>query len=173
MKDNCLDIGIIQAFLDGELDHSEVARVSKHIAVCDGCTVMLADAENESALVFSALERELDTLVPTQRLWYKINDSIAEEKVNRPVWEKAWAFVRVALLNPTLAAAAGLLIVVGIAALLYIDRSPATGEFAVATNQPVPVTSSQPATQQVAKETSPEPRDEISIAEVRPRTVTN
>ena len=76
MKENCLDIGIIQAFLDGELAHAESARVSSHVALCDGCASMLAEAENESALVFSALDREFNTLVPTQRLWNRINDSI-------------------------------------------------------------------------------------------------
>ena len=76
MKQDCLDIGIIQAFLDGELAHPESARVSGHIAVCDACSLMLADAEDESAVVFSALDREFSTLVPTQRLWNKINDSI-------------------------------------------------------------------------------------------------
>src|SRR5687767_9837968 len=118
MKDNCLDIGIIQAFLDGELDHSQVARVSNHIAICDGCTVMLADAENEYAIVFPALERELNSLVPTQRLWYKINDSIAEERGNRSFWQRTWAFLSVALVNPSLAAAASLLVVFGIVAIL-------------------------------------------------------
>ena len=130
MKDNCLDIGIIQAFLDGELDHSEVTRVSNHIAICDGCTVMLADAENESAIVFPALERELNSLVPTQRLWYKINDSIAEERSSRSVWQRAWAFMSVALVNPSLASAASLLIVVGIVAILWMGRGPAAEEYA-------------------------------------------
>ena len=130
MNDNCLDIGIIQAFLDGELDHSEVSRVSNHIAICDGCTVMLADAENESAIVFPALERELSSLVPSQRLWYKINDSIAEEKSSRPFWQRVWAFVSVALVNPSLASAASLLIVFGIVAILWMGRGPAATEVA-------------------------------------------
>jgi hypothetical protein len=130
MKDNCLDIGIIQAFLDGELDHSQVARVSNHIAVCDGCTVMLADAENESAIVFPALERELNSLVPTQRLWYKINDSIAEERGSHSLWQRTWAFLSVALVNPSLASAASLLVVFGIVAILWMGRGPAPEEFA-------------------------------------------
>lgn len=131
MNETCLDIGTIQAFLDGELDQAQVARVSNHIAICDGCTVMLADAENESAIVFPALERELNSLVPTQRLWYKINDSIAEEKGRRSLWTKAWAFVSAALVNPSLAAAASLLIVVGVFAILWIGKPTVTEEIAV------------------------------------------
>ncbi len=100
MKQDCLDIGIIQAFLDGELDHVHTARVSGHIATCDACASMLAEAEDESAVVFPALEREFNTLVPTQRLWTRINDSITVERENRPFWQKAWAFLSVGLIVP-------------------------------------------------------------------------
>lgn len=126
MKQDCLDIGIIQAFLDGELDHVQTARVSGHIATCDACASMLAEAEDESAVVFPALEREFNTLVPTQRLWTRINDSITVERENRPFWQKAWAFLSVGLISPSMAAAAALIVVVGITALVMIDRQPAT-----------------------------------------------
>lgn len=123
MKDNCLDIGIIQAFLDSELSLDETARVSTHIADCDSCAMMLAEAEEESAFVFPVLEREFDTLVPTQRLWNKINDSIKIEQENRPIWEKAWAFIRVSLASPLMVAAASLLIVFGLFAGLWINKN--------------------------------------------------
>ncbi len=123
MKETCLDIGIIQAFLDGELAHSQATRVSGHVAVCDCCALMLAEAEDESAIVFPALEREFNTLVPTQRLWNKISDSIRTERESRSLWHKAWAFLAVALANPSFAAAAGLLIVAGIFAAVLINRT--------------------------------------------------
>ena len=122
MKKNCLDIGIIQAFLDGEMAQDQTASVSGHIATCDSCALMLADAEDESAIVFSALEREFNTLVPTQRLWQKINDSIAVERDRRPFWEKAWAFLSVGLLTPSMAAAASLLFVIGLASVVWINQ---------------------------------------------------
>ena len=77
---NCLDTGTIQAFLDGELAPAEASVVSAHIAKCDACAAQLANAEEESAFVFSVLGREMDTLLPTQRLWTKIYDSIVVEK---------------------------------------------------------------------------------------------
>lgn len=123
MKQGCLDIGIIQAFMDGELDHGQSARVSGHIAICDACAVLLADAEDESAVVFPALEREYNTLVPTQRLWTKINDSIVTERENRPFWEKAWGLLSIGLLTPSMAAAASLLIVAGVVAFSLINRN--------------------------------------------------
>lgn len=145
MKENCLDIGIIQAFLDSELTHDERKRVSGHIAICDNCAVMLAEAEDQSAVVFSALEREFNTLVPTQRLWNKINDSIAIERESRPFWQKAYAFVAMAFANPSITAVASLLIVVGVFAAVWMNRTPVSNEVAIietpvktgATNTPV------------------------------------
>lgn len=123
MKNDCLDIGIIQSFLDGELAGSEMTRVSTHVAVCDACTAMLAQAEDESALVFPALGREFDTLVPTQRLWSRINESIAIEKQKASFWAKAYAFLVTAFASPSITVAAGLLIVGGVFAILTINRS--------------------------------------------------
>ena len=123
MKQDCLDIGTIQAFLDGELSHDKVNVVSSHVALCGKCAGVLAEAEDQSALVFSVLERELDTLVPTHRLWNKINDSIATERENRPFWQKAYAYLTVALRNPSFAMAAGLLIVIGLFASLMMNRT--------------------------------------------------
>ena len=124
MNANCFEIGTIQAFLDGEMSHDELSRVSGHIATCDDCAVMLAEAEDESAVVFPALEREFNTLVPTQRLWSKINDSIAIERDNTPIMQKAWVFLRVALGNPSITVAASVLIVVGIVAAVWMNRTP-------------------------------------------------
>ena len=141
MRKDCLDIGTIQAFLDGELAHDQTARVSGHIAVCDTCALMLAEAEDESAIVFPALEREFNTLVPTQRLWNKINDSITTERESRPFWHKAWAFLTVALANPSLAAAASLIIVVGIFTAVWMNRTivPADVTPVVSTAKTTPV----------------------------------
>jgi hypothetical protein len=123
MKQECLDIGIIQAFLDAELDHVESGRVSAHIAHCDDCAIMLAEAEEESAFVFSALEREFDSLVPTQRLWTKINDAIEVDREARPFWEKAWAYIRFSIASPSVLAAASLLLVFGLTAILFLNKS--------------------------------------------------
>ena len=146
MKDNCLDIGIIQAFLDCELDQAETARVSSHISMCNDCAVLLAQAEDESSMVFSALEREFNTLVPTQRLWNKINDSIETERETRPFWEKAWAGFAAAFAAPSLVAAAGLLIVVGVLALIWTNRNVTQPQVAgtqapMVNTQPAPVIS--------------------------------
>jgi len=122
MTRDCLDIGIIQAFLDGELNHDEAGKVSAHIADCGDCAFAFAEAEDEAAIVFPALDRELNALVPTQRLWNRINDSLAAEKAAMPWWQKAAAFGSLIFANPSLAAAASIIIVVGVFASLWINR---------------------------------------------------
>ena len=120
---NCLDTGTVQAFLDGELTSALANGVSAHIAMCDACAGQLAAAEEESSFVFSVLGREMDTLVPTQRLWSKINDSIEVEKQTAPFWKKAWAVLVASFANPAIAVAAIAVIALGVSWVVFIDRS--------------------------------------------------
>jgi hypothetical protein len=60
---------------------------------CHACARLMAEADEENSVVFSALERELNTLVPTQRLWTRINESIEVEKSHAPLWQKVLAYV--------------------------------------------------------------------------------
>jgi hypothetical protein len=119
MNGNCLDIGTIQAFLDGETRPEQAVKISEHVADCDTCTILLAQAEEESSLVYSVLDRELNTLVPTQRLWTRINDSIAEEKSRTSVWQRFAAVVSASFLSPSFASAAAILMVVGLAVVVW------------------------------------------------------
>jgi len=123
----CFEIGTIQAFLDGETTPEVSLRLTDHVAECDACARLMADADEENAIVFSTLERELNTLVPTQRLWSRINDSIEVEKARVPVWQKALAFVRASILSPSLAAAAGILLMLGIFAIINLRKGPEIG----------------------------------------------
>ncbi len=129
MTEKCFDIGTMQAFLDGELDFAKSEAVAEHIGVCDDCAMQLAVAEEESSMAFSALEQEFNTLVPTQRLWTKINDSIEKEK--KSFWTPIFAFFK----QPAIAAFAGLLIVVGLFALV-LNRGNSEELKAVAETNP-------------------------------------
>ncbi len=135
MKENCLDIGIVQAFMDGELPHDQIAGVSDHLAGCDSCAFMLSEAEDQSSLVFSALDREFNSLVPTQRLWNKINHSIDIERESRPFWQKAQAFLASAFASPSMIGAAGLLIAVGAFSLVLLNRAPLSSDIAALPTQ--------------------------------------
>jgi len=136
MMTDCLDTGTIQGFLDGELTPAGASGVSAHIAMCDACAAQLATAEDESAFVFSVLEREMDTLVPTQRLWSKINDSIEVEKHSAPFWKKAWALVTASLTNPSIAVAAVVVLMFGIFATVFVERNEIQRPADTAVNAP-------------------------------------
>jgi len=123
MSGNCLDIGTIQAFLDGETRPEEAVRISDHVASCDTCTIMLAQAEEESSMVFSVLDRELNTLVPTQRLWNRINAGITEEKGHTSAWQRFLGILTASLFNPSFAGAAGILLVLGMLISVWTLRS--------------------------------------------------
>lgn len=125
MMENCLSEGTIQAFLDGELRTDAVENVTRHIALCDDCTFLLSEAEDETAVAYSALEQEFNALVPTQRLWTKINSSIEEERRSRSAWQRILAGVSgfaFQLSRPSVAAFASLLFVVGTFSFLWISR---------------------------------------------------
>jgi hypothetical protein len=159
MNGKCIDIGTIQAFLDGETTAEVSLRVSDHIADCDACAGSLAIAEDESSFVFSTLEREMNTLVPTQRLWSRINESIEVEKSHQPIWKQVYAFISASLLSPSMTAAAGLLIVFGFVGVFWM-RSGGVVDNTTVASAPVGQTNPQvsnpivPTTSGVPPETS-------------------
>lgn len=111
MNGKCIDIGTIQAFLDGETAPAISLTVTDHVANCHNCAVLMANAEEESSIVFSALDREFNSLVPTQRLWTKINDSITVEHSRSSFWERLLGSLSVFNANPSITVAASVLIV--------------------------------------------------------------
>jgi len=108
--------------LDGETAPEMSLRLTDHVAACDSCARLMSEAEEENSVVFSTLERELNTLVPTQRLWSRINETIADEKSRTPVWKKVLVYIRISLANPSIAAAAGILLVLGMFAVVITVR---------------------------------------------------
>ncbi len=146
MNGKCFEIGSIQAFLDGETTPDVSMRLTDHVAACDSCARLMAEADEENAIVFSTLERELNTLVPTQRLWSRINETIEVEKSRIPVWKKVLVYIRVSLANPSIAAAAGVLLVLGMFAVVVTVRDN-TGTGVV--DEVVNNTSSGPTTQSI------------------------
>ncbi len=124
MTEKCFDEGTIQAFLDGELGLELVDRISHHIALCDSCALAVAEAEDEMEFAFSALDTEFNTLVPTERLWTKINNSIETETKNKSIWHSVYAL----LTNPSSLAFASLVIVFGLFVGLYGLKNTADNE---------------------------------------------
>lgn len=132
MNDKCFEMGVIQAFLDGEASPELSFKVTDHAANCDRCALAIAQAEEENAQVFAMLDREMNTLVPSQRLWSSISVAISEERKHASVWERfrtgVRAGIRAAFVNPSIAMAASVLIVFGIFAAVWNMRTPAPAD---------------------------------------------
>lgn len=77
MRD-CLEEGIIQAYVDGELSPPEAERVTAHAGACTACAAAIDEAENELALLSTALEPEFGLSVPSERLRERLDASIGE-----------------------------------------------------------------------------------------------
>lgn len=136
--EKCFDEGTLQAFLDNELSNDDSRRVAGHVADCDACAELLAVVEEETALVFGALEQEINTLVPTQRLWKKITEAIAGE---RRGWMASIRALLAQVSMPTMAAFASIVLIVAAFGFFLSNRpEPAT----VALGTRVPPTSIGP-----------------------------
>jgi hypothetical protein len=156
MTERCFDEGTLQAFLDGELAPEFSPRVARHVSGCDSCAMLLADVEQETSFVFAEMDREFNTLVPTQRLWTKINDSIGTGEHRPGLWPRFAAFISgLNLTSPAVAAFGSLLLVfVSFAVLIGIRQDQ--GGLAV-----VPAPSGEPA----AVSSAPRP---VQTADARP-----
>lgn len=123
MMEKCFDEGTLQAFLDNELSPEMSQRVARHIVDCDPCTFLLAEVEEETAFAFAALEQEFNTLVPTQRLWTKINESIEVQHRKRSLWQSVLTFVSgLSFTNPHVVAFGSLLLIVGVVSALIVVK---------------------------------------------------
>jgi hypothetical protein len=139
MMEKCFDEGTLQAFLDNELSHELSQRVARHVADCDPCAIMLAEVEEETAFAFAALEQEFNTLVPTQRLWSKINESIEVQQRKRGFWQHVSGLLSgFSFTNPHVIAFGSLLLIVGVVSTLIILKNDISNGVAQQTPQIAP-----------------------------------
>lgn len=78
MTKRCLDEGLLQAYIDGELSNESAAEAASHIASCDACATALAEFENDSAFFAAAFAPDDTISVPTEVLRSRINASVAQ-----------------------------------------------------------------------------------------------
>ncbi|HLM02818.1 MAG TPA: zf-HC2 domain-containing protein [Pyrinomonadaceae bacterium] len=123
--EKCFDEGTIQAFLDGELSSDLSEKVACHLALCDECAGLLAVAEEESSFAFAALDAEFNALVPSERIRARLFETIATERTSfwQRIFGKGFRWT-----NPSVAAFASLLLVVGLFATLWIARENSFNE---------------------------------------------
>lgn len=118
MTEKCFEIGEIQAFLDGELDEKSREKAVRHFSVCGDCAGLLAESESELTLTFSALETELNSLVPSARIRANLYEAMAAER--KTFWQKI--FGGFSFSSPSIVAFASLLLIAGISTIFFVQR---------------------------------------------------
>jgi hypothetical protein len=100
----CIEEGILQAYVDDELSPEMAETVASHISACATCAELASIAADESALFTNAFAAEMAQEVPTVSLRERLDAAIAE--MNRPaaIFEEKPA----SLLSGWLASFAGL-----------------------------------------------------------------
>ncbi|MCC7309147.1 MAG: hypothetical protein IT173_16415 [Acidobacteria bacterium] len=137
MNEKCFEQGAIQAFIDGETTPALSFEITGHAAACDKCAALIARSEEENEAVFAMLDREMNTLVPTQRLWNSITAALADEKKQASIWDRIRDGIRTAFASPSITVAASVLLVFGIFAAMLTLRDPGL-------DQPGPLVASGP-----------------------------
>jgi len=87
MTRRCLDEGLLQAYLDGELSQEQTREAAAHVAACEACAEALAEAEGESAFFAAAFAPDESVNAPTAILRSRVNAAVArleaETEANR------------------------------------------------------------------------------------------
>jgi hypothetical protein len=78
MTKRCLDEGLLQAYMDGELSNERAAEVAAHISACDECAAALAGVESENAFFSAAFAPDESVSVPTELLRSRIGAAVAQ-----------------------------------------------------------------------------------------------
>ena len=140
MTKRCLDEGLLQAYIDGELSNERAAEAAAHIASCDACASALAGVESESAFFSAAFAPDESVSVPTELLRSRIGAAVAQLEDSHGLNQKrsdGWSFGGFlaslsGLFNVTprtAAALASLLVLVaaGVIYFAFIKQSASTG----------------------------------------------
>ena len=78
MMKRCLDEGLLQAYLDGELSQERMSEAAAHVAACERCAEALASAEGETAFFATAFAPDDTVSVPTEALRSRIGAAVAQ-----------------------------------------------------------------------------------------------
>src|SRR5947209_1435047 len=78
MMKRCLDEGLLQAYLDGELSQERMSAAAAHVAACERCADALAAVESETAFFATAFAPDDTVGVPTEALRSRIGAAVAQ-----------------------------------------------------------------------------------------------
>lgn len=161
MKEMCIDEGVLQSYLDGELSPEKMEWVAKHTVSCAACAESLREAESENVFFAAALADDLNVAVPTENLRTRLDAAIAELRqtenvvAQKPTWNfSAWLNSLFASFTPQRAFAfASIVAIIVFAAIFFVvmkDKRSATPSNEVAripsstTVSPTPVLNTTP-----------------------------
>lgn len=77
MTKRCLDEGVLQAYMDGELSRERAAEAASHLASCDDCAAALAAGEQENSFFATAFAPDESVSVPSEVLRSRIGAAVA------------------------------------------------------------------------------------------------
>ena len=151
MTDRHLDEGIIQAYLDGELNQGQAAATVSHLAACEACSAALAGAENETSFFAAAFAPDDSLSVPSAALRARLNAAVAQLEASAESEQRhpqarglggVWASLSgLFTFTPRTAAAFATLLVAVAAGIIYVSSQKSqqtTNAPEVATSNPAP-----------------------------------
>jgi hypothetical protein len=157
MMRRCLDEGLLQAYLDGELSQELMSEAAAHVAACAACAAALEEAEGEASFFAAAFSPDDSLSVPTAALRSRIGAAVAQLEADaetnraRTPGRNFGGFLAslsglFAFTPQTAAAFASLLAVVALAILFFMAQRSQTpnegqGGSQVAASRPAPVPS--------------------------------
>ena len=88
MRKRCLEEGLLQAYVDGELPPETAAEAAAHVAQCEACAGALATAAADNDFLSAALGPEESVVVPSEALRSRVFAAVArledEAQPSRP-----------------------------------------------------------------------------------------
>lgn len=81
---NCLDEGMLQSYMDGELSPELTAGAAAHVAACAACAGALDAARAELSLFAAAFAPDASLSVPSESLRERLDAAIAGMESSRP-----------------------------------------------------------------------------------------
>lgn len=154
MNTECLEIGQFQVYLDGELDSASITAFAIHLGECEKCAMAFEQAEAESLKVLSALGGELDTLVPTQRLWERISSEIQSDNRRQSFFGRLTRSIDGLISLEGVAAAAVAIVVVIFGLMDFYQEQPDVPTPSLASNSVASPEASPPSSGNLPLETS-------------------
>lgn len=175
----CLDEGMLQAYLDGELALELAQEAALHLRSCKPCGDAAREMESEVALLTAALAPEFEVNVPTNRLRSRIDDAIGQLQPNpihaRGSSERSWLQTFTDLFGVTpqrafsYAAVAALLIAAIALSVIYVKLGEVSRGVEIAIRPKPESVTPKPATDSAPLPSPFEKPDEVVLADGRPK----